>query len=602
MGAKHSLVSMHLLSLDLSNLIAKRWKLLVLLFWLTFCFVVVVDKWPDIHKFALRDPDDNLRLMQVRGLLDGQRWFDLRQYRLNFPTGINVHWSRVIDLPIAALIIGLRPFLGNAAAEQWAVAIEPLMPYLVLLLAIALTARRLIEPRAYLLALLALLFADRTTLMFLPERVDHHGWQLALLAVAVTGLADAKGARGGLILGIATALSLAIGLEMMIYLAFLGAATLATWVVNARERDRLQTYALSMSSGTAAGFLAFASYDNRLPVCDALSPVWLSDASVAGALIFALAWISPDNWGKRLALASAACAALGAFHALTWPHCLHRLEGISPEVNRLWLSHVREARPIYVFPRGYVVLALALPITGLFGWGLLAWSRRKNPCELARTIGAATPAILAPLLLLWQNRTGPAAQMTAAVGAAALVWLVMPLTWRCRSKTVAVVTAGSIIIIGSGAGAPLAFDMLASERFKERRAAMPQETECNSMSAMRPIGRQPKGVVFAPIDLAPRLITVTHHDSITGPYHRNGQQIVDVMSAFGGDDEKAHRLITQYHADYVLTCPNPTSRTFGLSLSPNSFFAHLERGPLPRWLVRIELPRNSPFKMWKVLR
>ena len=36
---------------------------------------------------------------------------------------------------------------------------------------------------------------------------------------------------------------------------------------------------------------------------------------------------------------------LAAFHALVWPHCLQRLEGVSPEVEQLWLSHVREARP-----------------------------------------------------------------------------------------------------------------------------------------------------------------------------------------------------------------------------------------------------------------
>ena len=32
-------------------------------------------------------------------------------------------------LPIAGLILGLRPFLGGAGAERWAVAIAPLIPY-----------------------------------------------------------------------------------------------------------------------------------------------------------------------------------------------------------------------------------------------------------------------------------------------------------------------------------------------------------------------------------------------------------------------------------------------------------------------------------------
>ena len=49
------------------------------------------------------------------------------------------------------------------------------------------------------------------------------------------------------------------------------------------EQRRLAAYAATLAGGTALGFLLFASYANRLPVCDALSPVWLSDALLGGA-------------------------------------------------------------------------------------------------------------------------------------------------------------------------------------------------------------------------------------------------------------------------------------------------------------------------------
>src|SRR5580765_4678503 len=170
-----------------------------------------------------------MRIMQVRALLHGQGWFDLRQYRLNPPYGANIHWSRLVDLPIAGLILSLRPFLGGAGAERWAVAIAPLLPYLLLLFSLALTARRLIDPRAYPLALLALFFAGSTNGMFMPERIDHHGWQLALVALAISAIADRNRVRGGIVLGISTALSLAIGLEMLIYLALAAAAMGLFW-------------------------------------------------------------------------------------------------------------------------------------------------------------------------------------------------------------------------------------------------------------------------------------------------------------------------------------------------------------------------------------
>src|SRR5882762_3552875 len=115
------------------DFIDRQWKWVVLLVWLGFCAWFIYSKWTDIRVFNLGDTDDNMRMMQVRGLLHGQGWFDLRQHRL---AGSNIHWSRLVDLPIAGLILLLRPLIGGAAAERWAVAIAPLLPYLLLLLSV----------------------------------------------------------------------------------------------------------------------------------------------------------------------------------------------------------------------------------------------------------------------------------------------------------------------------------------------------------------------------------------------------------------------------------------------------------------------------------
>src|SRR5438309_10083156 len=264
--------------------LGRNWSGVTFVCWLGFCACMILAHWLDIRSFALADTDDNMRIMQVRALLHGQDWFDLRNYRLNPPFGANIHWSRLVDLPIAGLILALRPLLGGAAAERWAVAIAPMLPYLLLLWSLALAARRLTDPRAYPLAFVALFFAASTNGMFMPERIDHHGWQLALLALGLAGIADRNRVRGGLTLGISSALSLAIGLEMMIYIAIAGVAMALFWVADAEERDRLRAYAVSLGGSIALCFLVFASYANRAPVCDALSPVWLSDALLGGAL------------------------------------------------------------------------------------------------------------------------------------------------------------------------------------------------------------------------------------------------------------------------------------------------------------------------------
>jgi hypothetical protein len=522
---------------------------------------------------------------------------------MNPPFGANIHWSRLVDLPIAGLILGLRPFLGGAGAERWACAIAPMIPYLLTLYALALTVRRLVHPLAYPLALLAIFFAGSTNGMFMPERIDHHGWQLGLLALSTAGIADPKRFRGGLVLGITSALSLAIGLEMIIYLAAAGVAMVLFWVVEREESERLRAYALSISAGIAFCFLVFASYDDRSAVCDALSPVYLSDALIGGALMYALAWFSPGSWKQRLGLALIAGLVIGGFHASVWPQCLSKPEHISPEAQRLWMDHVKEARPVYSHGWRIAVLIVALPITGAIGWILLALTKRRDSRLLMRIIGAAVPGLAASLLLLWQTRTGPAAQMLATIGAAALVSILGPLFWRSKYSAIRVAGAILVLVAGAGAAVPFVLNFIPESKPTPFEASIGRANGlCASLWGMHPIALQPKGLVFTFVDLGPRLITITHHDTIAGPYHRNWRQIVDVMNAWRGSADQAHRIIVdKYHSTYVLSCPNSSTTTIFMSETPNGFYGQLQRGQVPKWLAPIALPKDSPFKMWKVV-
>ena len=583
-------------------LLERHWKLITVAAWLLFCAWFVYTRWSAIFAFALGDTDDNMRMMQVRALLAGQDWFDLRQYRLNPPFGANMHWSRLVDLPIAAIILLMRPFVGGPDAERTAAAVAPMLPYLILLFGVALTARRLIDPKAFILPIIAMIVAGLANSMFMPERLDHHGWQLALLAVSIAGLVDPKRVRGGVTLGVSTALSLAIGLEMVIYLAIAGAAVVLFWVVDPDQKRRVFAYSVSLGGGVALAFLVFASYANRQAVCDALSPVWLSDALLGSALLVVLAMLTPRDWWVRLGLAAGAGLVVAAFHALSWPHCLTRLEGVSPEVYDLWLSKVREARPVYRHGWQVATLILALPVTATIGWALLAWRNRFDRDLLMRTVAAAVPALVAMVLLFWQTRTGPAAQLLAVVGAVSIIWILAPILDRAPAvfRTLGIV---AIALIGFGAVVPLGMKLAPPKKATERSIQIERANRlCNFIGSYRPVAQQPKGRVFTFVDYAPRLITVTHHDSVIGPYHRNGEQIADAMKAFRGSAEQARRIFDKYKADYLLTCPQSSTTTIFMSEAPKGFYAQLARGNEPEWLTPVPLPEDSPFRMWKIER
>ena len=586
----------------LKQVLDRRWRLLLLIAWALFCAWLIYSRWNYIRGFILSDTDDNMRMSQVRAWMNGQDWFDLRQYKMNYPYGINIHWSRLVDLPIAGLILLGRLFMTGPHAEQMAVAVAPLIPLALMMASLSLIIRRLVAPAAWPLAIGCLFFAGSTMGMFQPTRIDHHNWQLALLALGCAGIADPKRARGGIILGIATSLSLSIGLEMLIYLALGGVTMVLFWIFDPDERRRLATYAVTLAGGTGLGFLIFASYANRGPVCDALSPVWMSDALLGGALLLGLAFWSPAKWQVRLGVAAVAGIAIAAFHALAWPHCLSRLEGASPELYKLWLSHVREARPIYAHGWRTATFTLALPIAGAIGWGLLVWEARRDWSRLLKVGGVALSAIAATLLLFWQTRTGPAAQMLAIPGAVALVWTWAPRAFASNNTLVRVVGTTLIVLGGLGAVVPLILDQIPDKTQTPRDKQIGLANNlCPSLWAMKPVAQQPRGIVFTFGDLAPRLITVTHHYSITGPYHRNGAQIIDMMHAFMWSPDQAHAIIKKYRSNYVLVCPMMSQSTLFKSEAPNGFYSQLDKGNIPAWLQPVDLGKDSPLKMWRVV-
>jgi len=165
-----------------------------------------------------------------------------------------------------------------------------------------------------------------------------------------------------------------------------------------------------------------------------------------------------------------------------------------------------------------------------------------------------------------------------------------------------VLGTSAIVLLGLGGLVPLALNFVPGKPTTAREKAINRANRlCPSLAALKPVARQPAGIVFTFVDLAPRLITVTHHSSIAGPYHRNGDAIGDVMHAFRGTPETAHAIIKRYRADYVLTCPNLSQSTIFMAEAPKGFYGQLSRGQVPTWLQPIALPKGNPYRMYKVV-
>lgn len=595
-----------------------NWKWLTFLFWLGIAAYYLQVRADNIHWFALGDTDDNMRYLQVRDWLQGQDWFDLRQYRLDPPGGANIHWSRLVDLPIAGLMLLFRLFMNNGDADRWACAVAPLLPLLPLMLGLAFITRRLSRPGsgAWIIAALGPLGAPMGLSMFMPMRIDHHGWQLALTVVMLASIVDRKWLRGGLVAGVASALSVAIGMEMMVYLAGAGALVALRWVFKEGATRRMVPYALSLGSATGLLFLTFASYDNRGAVCDAISPIWVATLGMSAGGMVLLAMLPLHGWRRRLGAGIVVGGVIGAFAFHYWPQCFTSVYQIDPELERLWLSHIREAKPITQEALSKAIPMLALPVGGVIAALAGCLAARQDRERLWAWITVALMTLFALSLMFWQIRSGPAAQLLAIP---AVAWV----AWGAGEMLVGgpvVARVGALLVIGLiaslfrgdliypqlqriGLIAPPGPETAQSEARAARMARINRaNARCRTLPALSPLNQLPPATIMTLVDLGPRLIATTHHSAIAGPYHRNGKAILDLHHAYDGDAATFLDVARRHGATYFLLCPDFPEGTIYRARSPGGMYDRLERGEVPAWLHPVRLRSGSalPYALYRI--
>ncbi|HUD93167.1 hypothetical protein [Sphingobium sp.] len=597
----------------LSTYAARHWKWLTFLIWIVIAISMVATRWPAVHWLVLSDTDDNIRYVQVKDWLAGQGWYDLRQYRLDPPGGANIHWSRIVDIPLAGLILFFRAFVDQGLADRLACGIAPLLPLFLLMLSLGFIGRRLAGPNGWFLAVLAPLAAQMGLGMYGPMRIDHHGWQLALALTMMAGVIDTNRLRGGVMAGVSSALSIAIGMEMIVYLAAGGGLIALRWVFRPGAERRMLAYALSLAGATSLFYLLFASYANREMVCDALSPIWVAVFGAAGAGMVILSLAPLRGWPVRLAAGAIVGGAVAVFFWLNWPQCLSPYQ-ISPELERLWLANIREAKPITAQTQSLVVPLLAMPVAGLIGLLWALWDSRRDSERLWAWATVGLMMLFSTALLFWQLRAGPAAQLLA----------IPPAAWAAHRLVAAVLTGTRRVRIAAGAGVALLAAIACAYPLYPQMVKLYQDTtgikprpwrpsavarteaikkangRCRTLPALELLDQLPPATIFTMVDLGPRILATTHHSALAGPYHRNGTTILDIHHAFDGPASDFRAIAAKHHATYLLVCPDFPEGTIYQSRSPKGFYADLMRGKMPNWLapVKLKTSMTMPYQLY----
>jgi hypothetical protein len=590
----------------------------VLAAWLAVALLLAFATWPDPLLRLGDDPDSLLRLVQVRDFLAGQGMHDLVQRRLDPPAGLALHWSRMIDVPFAALIASLAPFFGQA--EALAMTLWPLLLLLGFTAAAAWLAVSLAgAAAAFPAAILAVLAVD-PLIHFLPGRLDHHNAQLALALLAAGAAANMRrGPRFGIAAGVASTAMLAIGLETLPYVAIIGAAVALLWAFGRTTGAAVAGFGLAFAIGLPL-FQLVSTPLFAAPLCDTLSPAFVLPGIVAGLGLALLArFAAPAGPSVRLcALLVVALLALGAMLQVN-PACLAGpYADASPALRARWLDTVAEAQGLVAFAYARPAEALgkvcAVVLALVLGLRLLV-RRDLDPgrrdgillvailCATALLIAfyqirsaAFANAFALPLLagFVAEIRTRVAAMPAAGIKSGAGAGIMLVAAWLAATQ-IAWYGIGYASLGKSSGGAPMISQDVGAG------STLPGASGCLDLSSAAILASVPAGLVLAPVFFGPTVLANSAHSVLAGPYHRGGEAILFVIDAFAARPDAARAMIAARGIDYVAFCATADDMRFVADEAPDGLLAELASGREMPWLQPVTAPEPSNLSLYRVV-
>ena len=587
------------------HLLGRRLPLAVLLIWLLCAIALLIASRGSIPYLDFRDPDDALRLVQVRNWMAGQSWFDVTQYRINPPEGGAMHWSRLLDVPIAALLWLLTPLAGQALAESIVLALYPLLILGLLFGLLADAVRRLAGPVVALFAVLLLAVTFPVLIQLQPLRIDHHGWQIVMAALALDGSLMRSPRRSGIVTGTALALWLHISSEALPYAALFGTLYGLRYLRHPEQWHRLAAYLLAVTIGSTALLLATHGWPASLRFyCDAMSPTYLIPLWTATLLVLPLKALLPDHrLPNRLAIAGLAGAGALVALSLTGKECLAGpFETLDPYVYKYWYLNIKEGLPIWQQGASSAVLIVTGPILGLFGYGLVLreqWGTEQANRWL-ESLFLALGAFLVSVMVLRAMAVG---NLFMLPGNAWLLFVALRKARAIGQAMPRILATVATVALVPALPAALA-STLQSEEQNEQAAAKSDKKQpsCVATASLQGLNALPAAPLFAALDIGPFLLANTHHSVIATNHHRNQLAMAKVLRAFAGNEADARRIIAATPARYLVYCPERGEIGHYVKRNPKGLAARLEAGKPPVWLTPVPMQPGETIRVYRIAR
>ena len=547
----------------------------------------------DIFAGTLPDNDDMMRMQQVRDLMAGQNWFNVDQSRFLTPEGGQMHWSRLPDLFLSAVIFVTRPFIGQAHAESLAAVMWPMGLLTVLLASLTLVMRRLNIGTAGQIAGLVFFSLSAAVYNFWPGRIDHHNLVVVLTVIGLAAtLSPRSSARSAIIAAACITAMLSVAVESLPYVGALILSFGLIWIVRGhRESSRLAVFGIALSGFAAVFYLLDApGIGMRRAVCDAYGTSHLAGLVGGGVILAALGALGGglDNWLKRLIAGAVSGIVILALVVWVNPACLgDPYASVSEQVKLAWLSAVGEARSlptVWASEPARIVWQFGFIAAGLVACAIMmatATEGRRVACAILGLM-----VVLSALATVWQIRGVTFSHVFAAIAGGWLFGVLFERWWAQRG-------AGPVLMLALGAllVSPTSWRMLSTPFEKPSITSADGRgygVTCRDPEAYIAIRDHEIMDIFTPIDLGTSVLLRTPHRIFAGPYHRNVQGIDLVTDVFMGSPDTARAKIEAMGADHVLYCRGLIETVRYAKLRPEGFAAQLEAGQIPAWLTPVD--------------
>lgn len=585
-------------SFEIAAIKPRHVTLVAVIFLILICLSMVIDAPRAREILVLGDNDDILRWMSVKDWLAGQGWFDMSQHRVEPPEGLSLHWSRYLDAAIAGTYSLLALFLTPTAAETWTLMLWPNMLLVLLLVLVAKGTGRVLGSAAMLFAMLAVMtWMPLRGITFTNGRIDHHNVQILLMTcVTMAMIWQGSALRTGLLAGLAAAFSLAIGLEMLVFVAVAGIMLFLRAAFDVEgAKAKLAGFCITLLGGSLVFFAGQTAPSQWLqPHCDQMSTPFLAilliaTASCGAPLVFYNRLSHP---AARIGITAAlTLAGLWVFAALIAP-CLAGPYGmLPPEVQEFITTRISEALPGLTFAqiRPLTFVNVVLPICVVTGLGTWFWATRRDQWQPAQRA-----AIGQMLVFGWMGLLGSLIQIRMNIIAApALPFLAgfvftqllgnVERTRRIGDKAIAVLVAIAVFFVQATNGPSLAIaSSFAREDLSKKIEFATVDKGCRDEKTLAHLDTLPRARMLTMMGLGADLLLATHHDALSVPYQRGAYTFWNGSFPFRSQ-ELMLRAISQSKPDYVVLCHTSTYSDL------HGFARDLNEGALPDWLRPVDV-------------